>query len=187
MIRASTLSIESLSVGSRGGPEVVLPPSRLAPISASDIVHTVSKHVGRRMRLRRQLLGLSMSDLGRRMGGVTSRQVSNYEAGETRLNIGRLAQAARALEAPVDFFFGGMDSEQIARCGLSRPLMQYGPGSGDLAPTASELQTIGRLRKLPQSVRDAINEVIAAALERHDARDDPTRQDAAALVGFRKP
>lgn len=132
------------------------------------------------MRLRRELLGMSMTELGRRMGGLTYQQVSNYETGTSHMTIGRLVQASRAMAAPLDFFFSGMDAQQIARCGLDGPLVTNRPGDSDPSLTATDIETIRRLRNLPPSVRRAIEEVIAAAVERQEAQAETDCQDTAA-------
>jgi len=69
--------------------------------------HHVDRHVGRRLRLRRQLLGLSLERLGERLG-LTFQQIQKYERGTNRLGASRLYEAARALEVDVGFFFADM-------------------------------------------------------------------------------
>lgn len=69
--------------------------------------NTVDKHVGSRVRLRRQLLNMSQERLGEELG-VTFQQVQKYERGANRIGAGRLWLLARVLDVPVSFFYEGI-------------------------------------------------------------------------------
>ena len=64
----------------------------------------VDRLVGARMRLRRQSLGMSQTELGEKIG-VTFQQIQKYELGSNRVGASRLASVATALGVPVTFFF----------------------------------------------------------------------------------
>ncbi|QCO05908.1 helix-turn-helix domain-containing protein [Azospirillum argentinense] len=68
---------------------------------------TVDTHVGGRLRLRRTLLGLSQTELGRRVG-LTFQQIQKYEHGTNGIAASRLWQLAGVLDVPVSFFFDDM-------------------------------------------------------------------------------
>jgi transcriptional regulator with XRE-family HTH domain len=68
---------------------------------------TVDTHVGGRLRLRRTLLGLSQTELGRRVG-LTFQQIQKYERGSNGIAASRLWQLADVLDVPVSFFFDDM-------------------------------------------------------------------------------
>nr|WP_109122169.1 helix-turn-helix transcriptional regulator [Azospirillum sp. TSO22-1] len=68
---------------------------------------TVDTHVGGRLRLRRTLLGLSQTELGRRVG-LTFQQIQKYEHGSNGIAASRLWQLADVLDVPVSFFFDDM-------------------------------------------------------------------------------
>ena len=59
---------------------------------------------GIRLRLRRDELRLTQSELARRVG-MTFQQVQKYENGTNRISAGRLEAISRILEVPVDYFF----------------------------------------------------------------------------------
>ena len=61
-------------------------------------------HVGSRLRLRRNLLGISQTDLGKALG-VTFQQVQKYEKGTNRISASRLFNLSRVLDVPISFFF----------------------------------------------------------------------------------
>ena len=67
---------------------------------------SVDEHVGKRIRLKRKLLGLTQTDLAKRVG-LTFQQVQKYEWGANRVGAGRLHDLSIALEVPVQYFFDG--------------------------------------------------------------------------------
>src|SRR5262249_46874103 len=74
--------------------------SREDEMSKRDINH----HVGKRLRLRRTMLGLSQESVGRAVG-VASQQVQKYEKGTNMMSVNRLHQFANVLHVPVSYFF----------------------------------------------------------------------------------
>ena len=68
----------------------------------------VDVHVGRRVRLRRSLLGLSQERLADALH-LTFQQVQKYEKGSNRIGAGRLYDLSRALDVPVSYFFEGLE------------------------------------------------------------------------------
>lgn len=76
----------------------------------------VDVHVGSRIRLRRNLLGLSQEKLGTAIG-LTFQQVQKYERGTNRVGASRLFQLATVLNVPVSFFFDDLAPETAARYG----------------------------------------------------------------------
>lgn len=70
--------------------------------------HSVDIHVGRRVRQRRWMLGLSQQRLADLIG-VKFQQVQKYETGENRTSASRLWDIAHVLEVPVAFFFEGLE------------------------------------------------------------------------------
>jgi transcriptional regulator with XRE-family HTH domain len=64
----------------------------------------VDVHVGKRIRMRRQILSLSQEKLGELLG-ITFQQVQKYEKGSNRISASRLFNTAKILGVPVQFFF----------------------------------------------------------------------------------
>jgi transcriptional regulator with XRE-family HTH domain len=75
--------------------------------------NAVDRHVGSRIRLRRQLLNMSQEKLGEELG-VTFQQVQKYERGTNRVGAGRLFLLARVLDVPVSFFYEGVSDSMTA-------------------------------------------------------------------------
>ncbi len=70
-------------------------------------VTIVDQHIGQRMQIRRNLMGLSQKDLADKCG-VTFQQIQKYEAAGNKISASRLFNVSRALETPVSFFFSGL-------------------------------------------------------------------------------
>jgi transcriptional regulator with XRE-family HTH domain len=70
--------------------------------------HPIDIHVGARVRLRRNMLGLSQEKLGEALG-LTFQQVQKYERGANRVGASRLLEIARVLDVPVAFFYDDVD------------------------------------------------------------------------------
>jgi len=67
----------------------------------------VDSHIGQRMQLRRNMMGLSQKDLGK-ICGVTFQQIQKYETAGNRISASRLFDVSTALCTPVSFFFSGL-------------------------------------------------------------------------------
>jgi transcriptional regulator with XRE-family HTH domain len=108
----------------------------------------VDVHVGRRLRLRRSLAGMSQERLAELLG-ITYQQVQKYERGANRIGSSRLHDIARFLDVPVAWFFEGMAEPRPA--GLAEdgaagfvfdaPEVAEAPAA---APTADEAASFGR-------------------------------------------
>ena len=64
----------------------------------------IDVHVGSRIRLRRNMLGLSQEKLGESLG-ITFQQIQKYEKGTNRVGASRLQAISAILNVPVSFFF----------------------------------------------------------------------------------
>jgi transcriptional regulator with XRE-family HTH domain len=78
----------------------------------SNSPNPIDVHVGRRLRLRRTLLGMSQERLGELLG-LTFQQVQKYERGANRIGSSRLYELGQILDVPVSFFFDDMPEEQL--------------------------------------------------------------------------
>lgn len=72
----------------------------------------IDVHVGKRLRLKRELLGLSQDQLGK-MLGLTFQQIQKYEKGTNRISASRLWDLAMTLSSPIGYFFEDMDLETL--------------------------------------------------------------------------
>ena len=67
----------------------------------------VDLHVGKRLRRRRRLLGMTQQDLAGQVG-VRFQQIQKYECGANRITSSRLYDLSRALNVSVQYFFDGL-------------------------------------------------------------------------------
>jgi transcriptional regulator with XRE-family HTH domain len=66
----------------------------------------IDVHVGRQLRLARELAGLTQTDIGKKLG-MSFQVVQKYEQGEIRVSASRLFQLAALMGKPVAYFFEG--------------------------------------------------------------------------------
>ncbi|ADE39311.1 helix-turn-helix domain-containing protein [Candidatus Puniceispirillum marinum] len=69
--------------------------------------NAVDMHVGKRVRLRRTLLGMSQEQLGTELN-ITFQQVQKYERGANRISASRLWDIGQILDVPINYFFDDM-------------------------------------------------------------------------------
>lgn len=70
----------------------------------------IDDHVGKRIRERRIMLGLTQQQLAE-MIGVTYQQAHKYERGINRVSAGRLFEIGRVLTVPVGYFYEGIGED----------------------------------------------------------------------------
>jgi len=99
---------------------------------ASDI----DLHLGRRLRRRRRLLGLTQQQVAE-VVGIRFQQVQKYECGANRVSAARLWQLSEALQAPVAYFYDGLEG------GKAKPAANdAAPDS--CAPLREEVEVLAR-------------------------------------------
>jgi transcriptional regulator with XRE-family HTH domain len=74
------------------------------------MAHPVDVHVGKRIRHRRWLVGMTQQQLAERVG-IKFQQIQKYETGANRVSASRLWDIADSLDVPVSFFFEGIETE----------------------------------------------------------------------------
>jgi transcriptional regulator with XRE-family HTH domain len=85
------------------GREIVKPKRGKSTVEIDD-------HVGKRIRERRIMLGLTQQQLAE-MIGVTYQQAHKYERGINRVSAGRLFEIGRVLSVPVGYFYEGIGED----------------------------------------------------------------------------
>lgn len=77
-----------------------------SPKTGKRTVDPIDEYVGKRVRARRKMLGLSQTQVGNHLG-ITFQQVQKYERGTNRIGSGRLFRLADFLDVDVAYFFEG--------------------------------------------------------------------------------
>ena len=67
----------------------------------------IDLHLGKRLRRRRRLLGMTQQQLAMQVG-IRFQQIQKYECGANRISASRLWQLSEALETPVSYFYDGL-------------------------------------------------------------------------------
>lgn len=101
----------------------------------------IDLHIGKRVRRRRRLLGLTQEQLAGACG-VRFQQIQKYECGANRISAARLWMLAQALEVPVGYFFDGLDDA------VEAPVARANDESVDLIRTYYQLGERPRRRLL---------------------------------------
>ncbi|MEQ9694644.1 helix-turn-helix transcriptional regulator [Shimia sp. SDUM112013] len=82
------------------------------------MAHPVDVHVGKRIRQRRWLTGMTQQQLAQHVG-IKFQQIQKYETGANRVSASRLWDIAEALDVPVSFFFEGIEEAEAAEASES--------------------------------------------------------------------
>ncbi|PIW29463.1 MAG: transcriptional regulator [Rhodobacterales bacterium CG15_BIG_FIL_POST_REV_8_21_14_020_59_13] len=64
-------------------------------------------HIGKRLRRRRRLLGLTQQQLAESVG-IRFQQIQKYECGANRVSASRLFELSRSLDVPAQYFYEGL-------------------------------------------------------------------------------
>jgi transcriptional regulator with XRE-family HTH domain len=84
--------------------------------------HPVDAHVGKRIRHRRWMVGMTQQQLADRVG-IKFQQIQKYETGMNRVSASRLWDIAEALGVTISFFFEGLDDAREAPHGVAGDML----------------------------------------------------------------
>ncbi|WP_300540955.1 helix-turn-helix domain-containing protein [Maricaulis sp.] len=77
------------------------------------MTNDIDLHVGKRLRRRRRLLGLTQQQLAESVG-IRFQQIQKYECGANRVSASRLFELAESLDVPVQYFYEGLSRRDEA-------------------------------------------------------------------------
>ena len=106
--------------------------------------HPVDEHVGKRIRHRRWMVGMTQQQLADRVG-IKFQQIQKYETGMNRVSASRLWDIAEALTVPVSFFFEGLDEDG--------GVLQGGVLQGDILSDKEALELVRSYYAIPENQR----------------------------------
>ena len=84
--------------------------------------HPIDAHVGKRIRHRRWMVGMTQQQLADKVG-IKFQQIQKYETGMNRVSASRLWDVADALGVSISFFFEGLAEGQIAAAAAQGDMM----------------------------------------------------------------
>lgn len=88
-------------------------------LKGADVSNDIDLHLGKRLRRRRRLLGLTQQQLADAVG-VRFQQIQKYECGANRISAARLWRLAEALEVAVGYFYDGLTADSERQTGGER-------------------------------------------------------------------
>ncbi len=124
-------------------------------------IDPIDVHVGQRIRLRRNLLGLSQEKLGEALG-LTFQQVQKYERGVNRVGASRLHVLAQVLDVPVGFFYDDLPATE----GAAPVAPVLGRRVGGFADTQEGFGDDAAIRKETQELVRAYGRITDAAVRK---------------------
>ena len=76
------------------------------------MTNDIDLHVGKRLRRRRRLLGMTQQTLAEEVG-IRFQQIQKYECGANRVSASRLFELSEALSVPVQYFYEGLSDDPL--------------------------------------------------------------------------
>ncbi len=111
--------------------------------------HPVDVHVGKRVRHRRWMVGMTQQQLGD-IVGIKFQQIQKYETGMNRISASRLWDIAQALDVSISFFFEGFDAEVVSSDAEAAPKTVQ---RGDLLADKEALELVRSYYSIPEAQR----------------------------------
>ena len=114
--------------------------------------HPVDVHVGKRVRHRRWMVGMTQQQLGEAVG-IKFQQIQKYETGMNRVSASRLWDIAKALDVDVRFFFEGIE-EGVTDAAPQEASKDEGKNmQGDLLADKEALELVRSYYSIPENQR----------------------------------
>jgi len=113
--------------------------------------HPVDVHVGKRIRHRRWMVGMTQQQLAEQVG-IKFQQIQKYETGMNRVSASRLWDIADALEVPVSFFFEGLDQKDA-------PMAEDAGAPADILADKEALELVRSYYAIPENQRRRLFEL----------------------------
>ena len=114
--------------------------------------HPVDVHVGKRVRHRRWMVGMTQQQLAGKVG-IKFQQIQKYETGMNRISASRLWDIADALSVPVSFFFEGIDEKIDAEASGQSAV------PGDILGDKEALELVRSYYAMPENQRRRLFEL----------------------------
>jgi transcriptional regulator with XRE-family HTH domain len=134
------------------------------------MANAIDLHVGKRLRRRRRLLGLTQQQLAESIG-IRFQQIQKYECGANRVTASRLYEVSVALNVPVNYFFEGLQHVAAGNAGApGAPANDRDLIAADVLSQKETLELIRAYYKLGERPRRRLLDLAKALQEEsHDA------------------
>jgi transcriptional regulator with XRE-family HTH domain len=125
----------------------------------------IDTHVGKRLRLRRTMMGLSQEAVAKAVG-ITFQQVQKYEKGANAMNANRLYEFAQFMHVPVAYFFDELERPASSGGAAAEGFAEEGPSFDHNHKTVSDresLEMMKAFKRIPQQlVRKRLADLVRA-------------------------
>jgi transcriptional regulator with XRE-family HTH domain len=108
--------------------------------------HPVDVHVGKRVRHRRWMLGITQQQLADKVG-IKFQQIQKYETGMNRISASRLWDIADAMDVSIGFFFEGFEDDAAPARVSEQPVLD------DLAGDKEAIELVRTYNAIPEEQR----------------------------------
>ena len=108
------------------------------------MAHPVDQHVGKRIRHRRWLVGMTQQQLADQVG-IKFQQIQKYETGANRVSASRLWDIAQSLQVDISFFFEGIEGDEAQ--------VQPGVAPSDVLSDKEALELLRSYYAIPENQR----------------------------------
>lgn len=115
------------------------------------MAHLVDVHVGKRIRQRRWLIGMTQQKLAD-MVGIKFQQIQKYETGANRVSASRLWDIGEAMGVPAAFFFEGL-KEDVGRA------VEAGAVPADMLTDKEAMELVRTYYAIPEAQRRRLFEL----------------------------
>jgi len=105
--------------------------------------HPVDAHVGKRIRHRRWMVGMTQQQLADKVG-IKFQQIQKYETGMNRVSASRLWDIAESLGVTISFFFEGLTDVELNTSGA---------GGSDILADKEALELVRSYYAIPEAQR----------------------------------
>ena len=109
----------------------------------NEMKHPVDVHVGKRVRHRRWMVGMTQQQLADKVG-IKFQQIQKYETGMNRVSASRLWDIADAMGVTIAFFFEGLSESTAADAAAA---------TGDLMADKEALELVRSYYAIPEAQR----------------------------------
>lgn len=116
--------------------------------------HPVDVHVGKRIRHRRWMVGMTQQQLAEKVG-IKFQQIQKYETGMNRVSASRLWDIAESLSVPVAFFFDGVDEAS----NVTPPQANQDSVPADILADKEALELVRSYYAIPENQRRRLFEL----------------------------
>jgi transcriptional regulator with XRE-family HTH domain len=134
-------------------------------------VKNIDTHIGKQLRLRRTMMGLSQNSVAEAVG-ITFQQVQKYEKGTNALNASRLYQFSAFMKVPVAHFFEGFEGRGL------RAAKGFGEADGEIfvhegaASDRESLEMMKAFKRIKeQIVRKRVADLVRAVADNKTIMD----------------